>query len=297
MSLAAATTPATTPATTAPLTVEVTVSVGVEETVDLVALFRRMDVRAQKRYFALDPAEYSIGAEWERPVAYLWPDEDDLLPLSLVPGNRSHPRGDINDSDVRVQHRDGERVYGRDARWTEQDYLRLASLVPWLAATTDNDTPANATTQSDAAPVDQALTVEVTATFGVTETVDLCALFASMSQRERLRYFDLDLTEVGFDAEWERPMAYLWPDEDDLLPHTMIPGSGSPLRGHVEDSDMRVIKRHDKTHYGPESRWSEDDYLTLADHVPWLKQHILGETMSEHDRARMPGPNDVPLFG
>jgi hypothetical protein len=285
------------PPKTVPLTVEVSTSVNVEETVDLVALFSRMDERAQKRYFALDPHEYSIAAEWERPLAYLWPDASDLIPLTLIHGSTTHPRGDINDSDVRVLRRNGEPVYGRDARWSEADYLRLASLVPWLAAHAGGPEQHRATPSESGTPAEQTLTVEVTASYGVEQNVDLCALFAGMDLAARQRYFDLDVSEVGFEAEWERPLAYVWPDEDDLIPYSMVPSSASHPRGMVDDADIRVIKRGDKSFYGPEARWTEADYTLLAEHVPWLQQHLNGQSLSEHDRARLPGPNDVPLFG
>lgn len=272
-----------------PLTIEVSASVAVEEAVDLIALFSRMGEREQKRYHALDAHKFSIAAEWERPLAYLWPDEDDLIPLTMAPGAVSHPRGNLDDSDVRVISRNGERPVGVESRWGEADYLLLAAAVEWLAVHAGVDYQPREST-------DGLLRVEVTATFGVEETLNPFALFTAMTDREQERYFALDLTEVGMSVEWERPLAYLWPDDDDLVPHTMVPGSVSHPSGMVDNADVRVVKRFDTYCVGAARDWTDDDYRTLVENVPWLARHAREQTMSEHDRARLPGPDDVPLF-
>lgn len=273
-----------------PLTVEVTATVGVEETVDMVALFASMGELARKRYFALDTREFSIAAEWERPLAYVWPDATDLVPLSMAPGAVSHPRGDINDADVRVVKRNGEHPVGYGMRWCEADYTRLAALVPWLG--THVGVPHEV--REDTANV---LVVEVSAEIGVEETIPLADLFNAMSAQDRRQFFDLNLSEAGMDSEWERPLAYLWPDADDLIPYTMVPGTVSHPRGVVEEADVRVSKRNGVRAVGHARGWTEDDYQVLAGHVAWLKRHAFEQEMNEHERARMPGPLDVPLFG
>lgn len=272
-----------------PLTVEVSASVAVEETVDLIALLSRMGEREQRRYLTLDAHEFNITAEWERPLAYLWPDEDDLIPLAMAPGAVSHPRGNLDDSDVRVISRNGERPVGGESRWTEADYLLLASAVEWLAKHAGVEHQPREST-------DGLLRVEVTATFGVEETLNPFDLFTAMTEREQKRYFALDLTEVGMSVEWERPLAYLWPDDDDLVPYTMVPGSVSHPSGMVDDAEVRVVKRHGTYCVGAARDWTEDDYRTLVESVPWLARHDREQTMNEHDRARLPGPDDVPLF-
>lgn len=278
---------ATTPA---PLTIEVTASVSVEESVDLVVLFASMGEREQKRYFALDPHEFSIAAEWERPLAYLWPDDNDLVPLTMAPGTVSHPRGDLHDSDVRVISRDGERPVGTDSRWTEADYLLLATAVEWLGEHAGVDHESRETSEG-------LLKVEVTASFGVEEALDPFVLFNAMGETEQHRYLHLDLSEVGFDAEWERPLAYLWPDDNDLVPVAMVPGTVSHPHGMVDDVEVRVTKRFDTYAVGAARHWTEDDYSALVENVAWLRAHERRQQMSAEDRARLPGPGDVPLFG
>lgn len=273
-----------------PLTVEVSASVAVEETVDLVALFASMGEREQRRYHALDPHEFSIAAEWERPLAYLWPDDEGLIPLTMAPGAVSHPHGDVHDSDVRVISRNGARPVGAESRWTEADYLLLASAVEWLAECADVDHQPREST-------DGLLRVEVTASFGVEETLNPLALFNAMTEREQRRYFALDLTEVGMSVEWERPMSYLWPDDDDLVPYTMVPGHVSHPGGMVDHAEVCVRKRFDTHSVGQARHWTREDYDTLVAHVPWLRAHEQRMQMSDEDRARLPGPDDVPLFG
>lgn len=295
-----ATTPLTLPRTTMPtgspppVTVEVTASVDVEETVDLVTLFAGMDERAQRHYLGLDLSEYGMSAEWERPLAYLWPDAEDLVPMSLITGANKPPFGDIQDSNVRVIKRNGERTSRDEREWTEDDYRDLSAQVHWLPLPTDK----RAATEDRRDPIDGpvSLTVEVTATVGADQSVDVHALFNAMDTRTQARYFDLDIAELGMGGEFERPLAYLLPDDDDLIPYTMIPRSPSHPRGHVDDLDVRVVKRHDTLVFGEERRWTREDYLTLADNVPWLGRHVYEQQMSAADRARMPGPGDVPLF-
>lgn len=272
------------------LTVEINASVAVEETVDLIALFTSMGERERKRYFALDPHEFSIAAEWERPLAYLWPDDDDLIPLTMAPGAVSHPNGNLDDSGVRVISRNGTRPIGSESRWTEDDYLILASAVDWLAEHAEVD-------YQPRESADGLLRVEVTASFGVEETLDPMALFNAMTEREQERYFALDLAEVGMSVEWERPLAYLWPDDDDLVPYTMVPGQVSHPVGTVDDAEVCVRKRFDTYSVGATRHWTREDYDTLVANVAWLRTHEQHASMSEEDRARLPGPDDVPLFG
>lgn len=120
--------------TAAALHLEVSVHVVARQRVNLVEFFQAMDPREQDRYKALDIHHLGMEADWEWPLAYLWPDEHDVVPLSLVPRAQSHVSGDISDAALRLSARGGEMVFGRDAEWTEDDFETLKSHVPWLAA-------------------------------------------------------------------------------------------------------------------------------------------------------------------
>lgn len=144
-----------------------------------------------------------------------------------------------------------------------------------------------------------ALSIEVSATVQVTQTVDLVKTFTGLSETAKQRYLSMDYTEVGFEAEWERPMAFLWPDEHDLVPISMCPGDGF-ANGDVNDASMRLSSRNGTRLWGKDAQWTEADFNLLVSHVPWMQSHYERlaalTAMTAEDRDRVPGPDDVPLF-
>ena len=142
------------------------------------------------------------------------------------------------------------------------------------------------------------LTVQVTATIKVRQNVDLVALFATMDERDRQRYRNLDIADLGMESEWERPLAFVWPEEADVVPLTLAPGARSPVWGDIDDATVRVEQRDGEAVYGREAQWSRADFDALIARVPWLRSfhESLSRTLSTEDLARIPGPDDVPMF-
>lgn len=156
-----------------------------------------------------------------------------------------------------------------------------------------------ASTVTDPEAPTVALSLEVSATVQVTQTVDVVKTFTTLSDTEKQRYLSMDYTELGFEAEWERPMAFLWPDEHDVIPISMCPGDGF-ANGDINDASMRLNKRNGTRVWGGEAHWTEADFDLLVAHVPWMKSHYdriaALTTMTAEDRERLPGPDDVPMF-
>lgn len=149
--------------------------------------------------------------------------------------------------------------------------------------------------QSQPAPT---LVIEVTAKITAAQRVDLIALFDGFGDREKKQYAALNLSEWGMDAEWERPLAFIWPDED-VMPLTLVPGARTGVGGDVPDVEARLEARNGQGVWGREAEWSVDDFATLRTHVGWLDEwHTKREmgSLSREDAARLPGPDDVPLF-
>lgn len=142
------------------------------------------------------------------------------------------------------------------------------------------------------------LIVEVSATVKVRQSINMVDLFAQMNERDRERYRTFDPAEVGAEASWERPTAFLWPEDDDLIPFQMVSGAPGAVRGDIDDARIQLSKRGDEPVYGRDSDWSETDFETLIAKVPWLRTFhaSLDQPVSAYDLARIPGPDDLPLF-
>lgn len=147
-------------------------------------------------------------------------------------------------------------------------------------------------------PADTSLTLEVVATIKARQRVDIVGLFSAMDLRQQQRYRSINVSDLGFEHEWERPLAFLWPEERDLVPDMMVTGSHSPVEGDIEDARMSLIKRGPEYVTGKAREWTEADFETLTAQVPWVRHFHdkLGTPDSQHDLDRLPGPNDVPLF-
>lgn len=139
-----------------------------------------------------------------------------------------------------------------------------------------------------------AITVEVTTEIRVRVTLDVVEFFAKLSEREQKDYAGIDIHELGMEAEWERPLAYLWPTED------RVEASAFAYRGRewidFDDGDIRVRSRGEHSFYGKDTRWTEDDFAALCAAVPWLAAVHVVDGLSPEDAARVPGPNDPPMF-
>lgn len=142
------------------------------------------------------------------------------------------------------------------------------------------------------------LTVEVSATVRVRQKVDVVALFTGMAEHDRKRYRTLDLAELGMSREWERPAAFLWPEEDDLVPLSLVSGAQTPVWGDIDMTEVRLQQRGGNSVHGREAEWTEGDFETLTAQVPWLRDFhaSLTKRLTPEELARIPGPDDVPLF-
>lgn len=165
--------------------------------------------------------------------------------------------------------------------------------------TTPTLTPADreiiaALSPSTDASVLGALSLEVTATIRVRQTVDLVAVFAGLHAVDQQHYQSLDLAEVGFEEEWERPLAFLWPEDDDVVPFNLSRSVNAPVWGDIQECEVRLRQRGETRHYGREAAWSEADFDMLVAQVPWMA--AFHRPVSEDDLSHLPGPDDVPLF-
>lgn len=147
-------------------------------------------------------------------------------------------------------------------------------------------------------PADTSLTVEVVATIKARQRVNIVALFTGLSPHEQARYRNLVVTDLGFEHEWERPLAFLWPEERDLVPTQMVAGSHSPVDGDIEDAHLSLVKRGNVVTTGKDREWTEADFETLTAQVPWLRNfhEKLNTPTSQYDLDRIPGPDDIPMF-
>ena len=123
------------------LEVEIEVSIKAEVKIDVVTYFNGLPASAQESYKTIefdDPeiANLDYSEEWERPMAFLFP-QDVGGPISVLP---SYGTGimrewvEEDDSSISVRARSGEHEYGRASEWTEADFETLRAGVPWLDA-------------------------------------------------------------------------------------------------------------------------------------------------------------------
>lgn len=161
----------------------------------------------------------------------------------------------------------------------------------------DTNTQSNTQTGKQPSPTSPRLIVEIKATVTARQQFDLVEFYASLNDRAQEQYKRLNIGSLGFEHEWERPIAFLWPDDTDMVPVTLAIGADAPVWGDV-DAEIRTRARSGKLAYGhSETDWVEDDFIALAAEVPWLRFfHTIRETGSCEDEARLPGPNDVPMF-
>lgn len=155
------------------------------------------------------------------------------------------------------------------------------------------------------------LEVEVSFKIEARATVDLTRYFNGLSDGARKQYAEFDLDGEGYYAEpWERPMAWLVRDDDDVagsisvVPHRVFGerGQPQPIREEVDvdEVEARVKTRPGVRAYNQD--WTQEDMETLRFHVPWLnKVHELLEEgdgdIDPEELARIPGPLDTPLEG
>lgn len=110
--------------------------------------------------------------------------------------------------------------------------------------------------------------------------VDLVEFYKRMPDYQRKAYWSLNLHEYGFENEHERPLVYVMSHLDDQVYVSEPTGSGIS-RSYVD------VDWYDSAYL------EEEDFLVLIEEVPWLQPEYM---IPEEDRARTPGPLDVPLF-
>lgn len=140
--------------------------------------------------------------------------------------------------------------------------------------------------------------VEVVATVQMRQQIDLVTFFRSLPPAAQVRYRNLDISEAGMDAEWERPLAYLWPDESDVVPLELVPGASTSTRGQITDAQIRVQSRAEGLVDGRQCEWTEEDFRALLAQVPWMSRvhEAISGLISDEALARITGPDDIPLF-
>lgn len=138
----------------------------------------------------------------------------------------------------------------------------------------------------------------------ISTTVDMVVHFAGVPEKERAAYWDLNLDMLGFEDEYERPIAWLvdaLTEDGRGMGSAMVRGASPDFNdGDIDDWDVCVkARRYDVSTdeqlatYTRPWHWSQADFDTLTAAVPWLKPDDPDEP---RDTSRMPGPNDRPLF-
>lgn len=127
------------PDKTAPqLVVEVNYEIRVEQYIDLVALYSKMDEHARKRFMEwVEEQEPQGYGESELVLNYLFPAEDDAGDVGAVgyrPLVADSEWVDIDYGTASVRLRQGytEHTYGAASEFTEEDFEYLLGHVPWL---------------------------------------------------------------------------------------------------------------------------------------------------------------------
>jgi hypothetical protein len=149
-------------------------------------------------------------------------------------------------------------------------------------------------------PKPPALVIEVAYGYSCWRKFDLVKFLERVGNdpSEQQAYWTTDLTEWGYDQEWERPLAVLlaW-DQPDV---SFGLGGVECLYDDtidIEVSDVRVkVRNHVEVPHSADRnarRWTEADFRLLGGLLPWLAPE---EPLSPEDLARLPGPLDSPLF-
>ena len=124
------------------------------------------------------------------------------------------------------------------------------------------------------------LTVRSRVDIRVNHTTDLVTFYRELGKNPHAQqeYWEQDLEGA---EEWERPLSYLasWLDE------------GIWLEEPSREGGIRTMVDWDWIDF--DRGWSKDRYSMLLAEVPWM---VPRESVPPEELARMPGPNDVPLF-
>jgi len=127
------------PDKTAPqLVVEVNYEIRVEQYIDLVAFYSKMDEHERKRFVQWVEEQESQGyGEDELVLNYLYPEEDDCGDVGAVgyrPLVSDSEWIDVDYGETRVRLRQGyaEHTHGPASEFSEEDFEYLLGHVPWL---------------------------------------------------------------------------------------------------------------------------------------------------------------------
>lgn len=144
------------------------------------------------------------------------------------------------------------------------------------------------------------LIVRVEAEVRVEQLVDLPAYFQDLSEGERKSYrLFAQQNDEGY-AEWELPVAYLTQGFYETL-EVNLPFLSSDV-ADFEHVDIDNVETYTAARKGSfvSSRFTPEDFDLLRAQVHWLDtvHRVLNDEdeASEEDLARIPGPNDIPLF-
>jgi hypothetical protein len=108
-------------------------SLHIEVEMNLYEHFTKLSTAFHTNYWEMDLIEWGFDQEYERPLAWImsWLDQD-LENADIgraTPGGTSYPR-EINWNQVCTHT--GNPADRRKGCWTEDDFNRLISLVPWM---------------------------------------------------------------------------------------------------------------------------------------------------------------------
>ena len=130
-------------------------------------------------------------------------------------------------------------------------------------------------------------------------SIDIVAFFSKMPAREQADYRTWDDNDFwerdrqGEPIPWDKPLAYL-----NAYLNEAAEVSAGNVRGWVRDHSE--LEPWDTPRVRGGKYWTEDNYGQLLAAVPWLAALDQVDELPEEERAeieaRIPGPNDVPLF-
>jgi hypothetical protein len=146
-----------------------------------------------------------------------------------------------------------------------------------------------------------ALILDFTATADLRSEVDPVQFYADMGPRQRPFYTRWKSTDDeywdGSDVPgWMKPYAYLVSYFIDACEASAPWAPGFTDRTDLSHDGDRVSKRGSAYVYGRDGRtWTEADYNTLLQAVPWLMVLDDPERAADYERAQ-PQPGDQPMF-
>ena len=119
--------------------------------------------------------------------------------------------------------------------------------------------------------------VRIDAELRVEVQFDIIRYFKEFTPDARRRewYWGMDLSEWGFDSEFERPIAWLTREVSEAYDPTGMGGypKGHPIQDHTGGLDFsgeRIEERNGVRAGHKDQYWTEADFEALIAAVPWL---------------------------